>query len=243
MNTGTFRTEDGTAVTAVTAEEMRAVDRVAVEAFGIDLLQLMENAGRTLAGRVREMTDGPVAVVAGNGGNGGGGLCCARHLANRDVPVTVVLDRDGEELDGAAAVQYRILRAMGVPVETGTDRLRETAVDVVVDALIGYGLTGAPRGTAADLVTAMNEPPAAVVSLDVPTGRDATTGDAEGAVVDPDRVVTLALPKTGLAVESCPLVLVDISVPAGVYESLDIPYETPFGSEYWETLVAGSRYG
>jgi NAD(P)H-hydrate epimerase len=90
-----FETGDGDAVTAVTAEEMRAVDRVAVEEFGVDLLQMMENAGRTLALAARERrASEPVAVVAGDGGNGGGGLACARHLANHSIPVAVALDRE-----------------------------------------------------------------------------------------------------------------------------------------------------
>jgi len=102
MTTHDFRTESGRQVAAVTAAEMRDVDRTAVEEFGLSLLQMMENAGRNLARHVRDTGHEPVVVLAGNGGNGGGGLCAARHLANREVDVSVVLDRSPENLEGAA---------------------------------------------------------------------------------------------------------------------------------------------
>jgi NAD(P)H-hydrate epimerase len=78
-----FRTPEGIPVPAVTAEQMREVDRIAVEDFGLGILQMMENAGRNLAANLMEMLasmDGEVTVLAGAGGNGGGGLRSARHL-------------------------------------------------------------------------------------------------------------------------------------------------------------------
>lgn len=233
MDEHLFRTADGDPVTAVTADEMREVDRVAVEEFGVDLLQMMENAGRTLAREARERRgDGPVAVVAGDGGNGGGGLACARHLANHGVPVEVTLDREPDALTGAAAHQHATLAEMGVPVGVGHDAL-PAEPGLVVDALIGYGLAGEVRGRAREMVdTLQDHPDAPVLSLDVPSGRDATTGEVLGAAVDPDAVLTLALPKTGLGTLDAPVVLADIAVPAGVYDRLDLPYDSPFGGRY-----------
>ena len=233
MDDGLFRTADGETVPAVTTEEMRAVDRVAVEEFGVDLLQMMENAGRTLALAARERRgEGPVAVVAGDGGNGGGGLACARHLANHGVPVAVVLDRPPAELSGAAAHQHATLAEMGVPAEVGPGALPADA-GLVVDALIGYGLAGEVRGQAREVVEAVRDIDGApVLSLDVPSGRDATTGDVLGTPVEPDAVVTLALPKTGLGAVEATLVLADIAVPAGVYDRLGIPCARPFDGRY-----------
>lgn len=233
MDESLFRTAEGEAVTAVTTEEMRAVDRVAVEEFGVDLLQMMENAGRTLALAARERrAGGPVAVVAGDGGNGGGGLACARHLSNHGVPVTVALDREPGALSGAAAHQHATLSGMGVPVGVGAGAV-PAEPGLVVDALIGYGLTGDVRGRAREVVETLDDRPAApVLSLDVPSGRDATSGEALGVAVDPDAVLTLALPKTGLEAVAAPVVLADIAVPAGVYGRLDIPYGSPFDGQY-----------
>jgi NAD(P)H-hydrate epimerase len=242
MTQPSFRTLGGTCVPAVTADEMRDVDRVAVEEFGIDLLQMMENAGRNLAWHAREMGE-EITVVAGPGGNGGGGLVCARHFHNRGIPVRVVLDRSPADLAGAAAHQHSILEETGITVTVGADPIGRS--DLLVDALIGYGLSGPVRGSAADLVAAMNRSAAPVLSLDVPSGRDATTGDEPGDAVDPARVVTLALPKTGLRGLDCPLYLADISLPAALYERLDIDYTNPFGDRYWvaiETDTAETQF-
>ena len=240
MTTDAFVTPAGADVPAVTAETMRDVDRVAVEDVGLQLLQMMENAGRTLAHRVAATGEESVVVVAGNGGNGGGGVACARHLDNHDVPVAVVLDRDPDALSGAAAQQYRVLDATDVSVTSGVEGLATCErIGVVVDALIGYGLDGPIRDPARSLVEEMNRRESRVVSLDVPSGIDATTGETLGAAVHPETTVTLAVPKTGLG--TCPgqLVLADIGIPRVVYDRLDIAYDDPFGREWWIELATG----
>jgi NAD(P)H-hydrate epimerase len=232
-----FRTSTGRSVPAVTADEMRDVDRGAVDEVGLQLLQMMENAGRTLAWHVRDARVGEVVVVAGNGGNGGGGLACARHLANRAVPVRVVLDRPAAELTGAPAHQCRILETMDVPVTAGVEALAPTDERAtVVDALIGYGLDGDVRDPAAAYVERMNDRVGPTVSLDVPSGLDATTGETLGAAVTPDRTVTLALPKTGLDAATGALFLADIGIPRTVYDRLEIAYDPPFGDADWVRL-------
>ena len=232
MHPTAFRTDAGVPVTAVTAEEMRAVDRVAVEAVGLDLPRMMEHAGRGLAEAVLAVRgDDAVTVFAGNGGNGGGGLACARHLANRSVPVRVALDREADAMGGVTADQLRILESMAVPVTDDADAPLD--VDgVAVDALIGYGLSGAPRGPAAELIEAAADATGPTVSLDVPSGVNAATGETPGAAVAPDLTVTLALPKTGLAAVGGDLRLVDLSIPTTVYDRLDIEYADPFGDAF-----------
>lgn len=238
MEPGAFETLTGVAVTAITADEMRAVDRVAVEDVGLELLQMMENAGRTLAARVLALDPASVLVVAGDGGNGGGGLVCARHLANHDVPVEVVLDREPDRLTGVTAHQRRILEAMAVPIARASDGIDDRDEPaVLVDALIGYGLGGNVREPAAGLIRAMNRATGTVVSLDVPSGVDASTGETLGLAVDPDRTITLALPKTGLLDRAEPLELADIAIPRAAYDRLDIPYRPPFGPAAWVELI------
>jgi NAD(P)H-hydrate epimerase len=249
MDTSAFVGPEGRPVAAVTAAEMRAVDRVAVEAVGLDLRRMMEHAGRGLAEAVLDARrqgrpDAAVTVLAGSGGNGGGGLACARHLANREAPVRVVLDRDPSDVGGVTAEQLRILGATGVPVESagsgGPDPDVDAPLDgVLVDALIGYGLTGAPRGPAAALIEAAGDAPDPIVSLDVPSGVNATTGEAPGAAIEPDRTVTLALPKTGLAAVGGDLLLADLSIPSTVYDRLGIEDGRPFGAEFAIPLSRG----
>ena len=107
MSAPQFRTQEGKLVPAVTAEQMREVDRIAIDDFGLDILQMMENAGRSLAANAIDLLEGAggeVTILSGAGGNGGGGLCCARHLHNRGHRVNLVFDRSVSELRGAAVI-------------------------------------------------------------------------------------------------------------------------------------------
>lgn len=229
MEEDAFRTPDGARVPAVTAAEMEAVDRAAVEEVGLGVVRMMEHAGRALAAEVlAARAGGPVTVYAGPGGNGGGGLACARHLRNRDLDVAVVLDRPAPEYGGAPARQLDVLRADGAAPTA--DRVPEPA-GTAVDAVLGYGLEGAPRGRAADLVAAADSGDV-VVALDVPSGVDATSGDRPGVAVVPDRLVTLALPKTGLDGVDADLVLADLGIPDPAYAAAGIDHGPPFGDRF-----------
>ena len=235
-----FRTEEGIVVPAVTADQMREVDRIAMEEFGLGILQMMENAGRNLAENVLDMLDGArgkVAILAGSGGNGGGGVCCARHLHNRGFQVWVVLDREAAMLKGAARNQFEILQAAGLqPTEPSQAGEVIRRAQIVVDALIGYGLRGAPRGRTAELIELCDQHAARVLSLDVPSGLNATTGEAPGPMVRPERTLTLALPKTGLQGVSGDLYMGDIGIPPEVFQRLALYFESPFGKRYWVRL-------
>jgi NAD(P)H-hydrate epimerase len=235
-----FRTETGHVVPAITAAQMREVDRIAVEEFGLGLLQMMENAGRNLAGNVMELLGtaaGRVVVLAGAGGNGGGGIACARHLHNRCFDVAIVLDREAATLTGAPAAQLAILAAAGLmPANPGEAPGLVHGADLVVDAMIGYSLAGAPRGRTAELIELCNASASRVLVLDVPSGLDATTGETPGLVVRPDRTLTLALPKTGLARVPGDLYLADIGIPPEVYARLGIVQAPFFGNAYWLRL-------
>jgi NAD(P)H-hydrate epimerase len=236
-----FQTEEGLVVPAVTAEQMLEVDRIAMEDFNLGILQMMENAGRNLAQNVMDMLGGDepgrwagITVLAGAGGNGGGGLCCARHLHNRGLRVRLVLDREADALRGAAGRQLHILRAAGLrPAVPAEDAEAIQGAQLVVDALIGYSLRGAPRGRAAELIALCNQHASRVLSLDVPSGLNTTTGEAPGIMVRPERTLTLALPKTGLHRVPGDLYLADIGIPPEVYGRLGLAYQSPFWGNYW----------
>lgn len=204
----------------VTESQMVEVDRVMIEDLRIELIQMMENAGRSLAQLVRDRF-GPttVTVLAGSGGNGGGGLVAARHLANRGVDVTVTLGRRADDLGPLPAHQYDILRRMGVRVNA-----EPQGADVVVDALIGYSLQGAPRNRIGELISQADRIGDRVVSLDTPSGINVTDGSMPGLAVNADATLTLALPKIGLRgqAEVGELYLADISVPPSVFQALDV---------------------
>ncbi|MFC6955175.1 NAD(P)H-hydrate epimerase [Halorubellus litoreus] len=242
-----FETTRGVRVPSITAAEMRAVDRAAVDDVGLPLLSMMENAGRNLAKASRAVVGGlpqDAAVLAGGGGNGGGGLAAARHLANHGTDVTVVLDRDRDALEGAPASQAAALDATSATLVHGDGAVHDAVdvvldVDLAIDALVGYGLTDELDGTAADLAQVVDQGSKRSLSLDVPSGFDATTGDAPGRAVHPDATLTLALPKTGLDGVPGDLLLGDIGIPDGVYERADVPAPDPsvFGGQYVVALA------
>jgi NAD(P)H-hydrate epimerase len=194
----------------ITQADMIEVDRVMIEDLRIGLIQMMENAGRGLARLVLEASSpDSVAVAVGSGGNGGGGLVAARHLANAGVDVVIVTTRPSSEMAPVTAHQLDILDRMGVAQVASLPRS-----DVVIDAVIGYSLSGSPRGASLTLIDAMAEADS-VVALDTPSGLDVTTGATPGAVVTADATVTLALPKVGMrgSPHVGQLYLADISVP------------------------------
>ena len=213
----------------VTAKQMREVDRVAVQDLGLLLIQMMENAGSRLAElAIARFGPAGVVVLCGRGGNGGGGLVAARHLANRGVAVHVVLADDPSRLGDVPRHQLSILDVMGVRVD------REPAeADLVIDALIGYSLHGDPRGRAAELIRWANGQEAPVLSLDLPSGLDATTGAVGEPCIRATATLTLALPKTGLASAeefAGELFLADLSIPPAAYAKLGVRLGPIFAS-------------
>jgi NAD(P)H-hydrate epimerase len=238
-----FVTEQGADVPAVDSAQMREVDRIAVEETGPNLYQMMENAGRNLALLAMQLLDerwqrSKVLVLAGSGGNGGGGICAARHLANRNVEVAVCL-AEAATLRGVPAFQRKILQSTSAR-EIALDQIKDQRPDVVLDALIGYGLNAAPKGHVAELIASPTSYRAPVLSLDVPSGVDATSGQTPGVFVSPRWTLTLALPKTGLLPPlTGELYLGDIGIPDQVYRRIGIKYVSPFGPYSWVRLRTG----
>ncbi len=226
-----FITDEGIEVPAVTAAQMREVDRIAVEETGPNLFQMMENAGRNLAELAIELAGvrARILVLAGPGGNGGGGICAARHLANHGVDVELCLvapDRLGE----VPAFQLKVFRASGGRELEGLPR---DLPSLILDAIFGYSLSGAPRGKGADLIRWANQGGAPILALDLPSGLDATSGDAPGEVIRARWTMTLALPKSGLHSEPTgELILADIGIPRGVYARMGLEHRTPFDNRY-----------
>jgi NAD(P)H-hydrate epimerase len=193
-----LRAED---VPAVSVQQMREVDRIMVEELGIELQQMMENAGRALARRARLMLGGDAAgqrvtVLAGSGGNGGGGMVAARRLSIWGAEVTVILGQPDGQLAGVPAHQLSILRRMGLSVLGPESHL--PPADLLVDALVGYSLTGAPRSPISGLIGAANAAGVPILALDIPSGLDGDRGVRQDPCISAASTLTLALPKIGL---------------------------------------------
>ena len=137
-------------------ERSRELDRIMVDELGITLERMMENAGRQLARVARErlgMSVGGrrVAVLAGSGGNGGGGLVAARHLANAGATISIHLSGRPAELTPVPLAQYEILMRMGIEPSVPEP---PADAELLLDAIVGYSLRGAPWGAAASLIAA-----------------------------------------------------------------------------------------
>ncbi len=241
-----FLTADGSrSVPALTGSEMAEVDRLAVEVYQLGILQMMENAGRSLALQALEMARPrpfQATILVGPGGNGGGGLSCARHLHNHGVRVSFVLAQLPGEMRPAAVNQLQILQSAGLKPVPDPDAAKAISqADIVIDALLGYGLAGPPLGRIADLIQLANDSGAAVLALDLPSGLDATSAERPGQVIHPTRTLTLALPKTGLRGVPGRLFLADIGIPYELYQSLGIQTPALFDGQFAFELDPAGR--
>ena len=178
----------------LTCEEMAEADRRAI-ALGVPSLTLMENAGWAVANAAEQMVSrgANVAILCGPGNNGGDGFVAARQLKRRGYSVHVFLLGSRDALKGDAA---EMARRWGLPIwPASADALLD--VDLVIDAMFGAGLTRRLDGVPAELVEAINESSVAVLSVDVPSGLNGTTGTAAGPVVRATRTVTFFRKKPG----------------------------------------------
>jgi NAD(P)H-hydrate epimerase len=232
-----FITKDGLIVLAVTKEQMIEVDRIAVEETGPNMYQMMENAGRNLAltsieSFLKKSLGKRIMIIAGPGGNGGGGICAARHLLNHGYEPILILSNE-KKIQEVPSFQLDVFRnAEGIIIPF--DKVNDVKVDLIVDAIIGYSLSSAPQGIVLEMIDFINKNNSPIISLDIPTGILATSGENPGEFVKPDKTLTLALPKTGLSPEKCgEIILADIGIPKIVYEKIGIKYTSPFSDSYF----------
>jgi NAD(P)H-hydrate epimerase len=207
---------------------MRVLDQAVLDenaaALGVARKQLMESSGNAVADVVDEVADegATVAVVAGRGNNGGDAFVATRFLEDHDVTVHLLGRPETITTDIARENWAALQRA-----EADTRIVRDSAdldlgdPDVVVDAMLGTGVTGALREPEATAVGRIDDTDATVVAVDVPSGIDADTGEAAGAAVDADHVVTFHDTKPGLADLDATVTVADIGIPAAAEEYVE----------------------
>jgi len=226
-------------VSGLTRDEVRAVDRAAIDGLGIPGLILMENAGRNCADAIEDFFNESfggknsqnVAIVAGPGNNGGDGYVIARHLAMRGFRVVTFIICPAEKISGDAEVNLLAITALQHDIRfLSSEQLSGLSeglgeFDVVVDAIGGTGIRGALRGGAAVAVEQINAAGRSVVAVDIPTGLDCDTGRADGPVVRADLTVTFIAAKRGFDLGVAreytgAVVIADIGIPADLVRAI-----------------------
>ena len=228
----------------LTREEVREVDRIAIDQFGLAGIVLMENAGRDAARWITsQFPPGDVCILCGKGNNAGDGYVIARHIDTADIRcddltessatgnaswrVRIVSLVECDELTGDAAINHEIAARSGIPVATADDaRSLEDLVgapDILVDCLLGTGATGAPRGLYAEAVRLANRLTAKRIAIDVPTGLNCDTGIAADPTFTAAATLTFVAPKIGFSQASAAdflgqIVPISIGVPRKLLE-------------------------
>lgn len=191
----------------VTSKEMRELDRLTIQKYGVPSLTLMERAGEGVASallrRFGRAAKGGVLVVAGKGNNGGDGLVVARHLKKKRIPCEVVLLARKEELSRDAAEKlHAYLKVKGKLFEVTPESLSQLSERLkgkrlLVDAILGTGLKEEVRGLYAEAIAVMNTSGLPIVAVDLPSGLDTDRGEPLGTAVKTEMTVTLGFPKLG----------------------------------------------
>lgn len=231
-------------VPAVNAKQMAKVDEIMRDHFGVEPIQLMEHAGFNVAVAARMLfalynsLDQEIVVLAGSGGNGGDALVVTRFLHSWGAEVTVILSKPADELTGLGARQLRPLERLRIPILDGATIDSLPDHDVIIDGLLGINTRESPRGGVAKLIELANASEGYVLSIDVPSGMNATTGKVHDPHIVADGTVTLGLPKTGLMKHRANeitgnLMLVDIGILPAAYERIGVTVPRSLFSESW----------
>ncbi|MCC6426301.1 MAG: NAD(P)H-hydrate epimerase [Phycisphaerales bacterium] len=244
------------------ADALRRMDQLALERYGIPSLLLMENAARALAdaalARLPEQNASAI-VLCGPGNNGGDGLAAARHLSNAGVAVTIVVSQ-AEPRSQEARLHLDVARRMGLAICDGSQNGPKCATDAVdslggadliVDALLGTGLTRAPEGAIRDLIHWTNSASEAgmpVIAADIPSGMAADTGEALQCAVRASTTVTFAGIKLGfLSLAAQPIlgdvVVADIGIPRELLVSLGQRLDRPAHFDCFQADPAPAAQG
>lgn len=226
----------------VTASQMQAIDKRAIEEVGIPGIVLMERAGSAVARAIEEAFEGAkdlkVAIFCGRGNNGGDGFVVARNLRNKGALVHIFLLADPSNIAGDALINFNILKKMGQEfhlisqfndLKQKEDLIKEA--DLIVDAIFGTGLSSPVRGVYQEVIEFLNHSGKAIVAVDIPSGLSADLAHPIGKNVKANITVTFGLPKIGNFLYPArndvgELIVADIGIPPFIIEEAEIQLET-----------------
>ena len=225
---------------AVSVDEMQRIDRLATQKYGIPEIVLMENAGlrvTEIALQMLSRLDGKkVEIFCGRGNNGGDGFVVARHLINRGLDVDIYLMGELNAVKSSALTNLQILLKMGKGVEEITDKDILTRIEkklksthLIIDALFGTGIKGQIKDPEKTLIQLLNKSRKPILSVDIPSGLSADSGEVLGGAIKATKTVTFALAKKGFFQGQGPdytgeLIVADIGIPLQLLQQKDIWY-------------------
>jgi NAD(P)H-hydrate epimerase len=212
----------------ITAKQAKDIDIKVRKLFGISTLVLMENAGRQVADEaikiLKKKKTSKVAVFCGKGNNGADGFVAARHLLTRGIKPDIFLAGKINDVKNEARINLEILLKLKqkiIEAEEGNLHFIKNKISkyaLVIDALLGVGLEGEARGMFRDLIGIINSSKAYILSVDIPSGLDATTGKVLGCCVKADKTVTFVAKKSGMVFGEGPkycgrVIVKDLGIP------------------------------
>lgn len=221
---------------SVTVKQIQNLDNLAINKYKINSLFLMENAGKAVADEVVRILNNKkakkVAIICGKGNNGGDGFVAARYLINQGISVKNFLIGKVKEITSDSYANLDILLKLGQKIWEISDmksfnRCKANIKDcqIIIDAIFGVGLKGELREPAKAVIVFLNHSKKKVISVDVPSGLDATTGFPLGTCVRADRTVSFTLSKKGFSINQGPevvgkLKVVDIGIPKNLIRAM-----------------------
>ncbi len=219
---------------------MRRADRTAIDTFGLSGFTLMETAGRCCAGVAERMvstgSSRHAVILVGKGNNGGDGLVISRVLHEGGWKVSVILCTDPSEIRGDARAHFDLLSRLAPESNRldirllskytdASEAIPSSSIDLYIDALLGTGLKSDVRDPILSVVQRVNELPGRVLSVDIPSGVDANTGEIHGLAIRADTTVTMAALKPGLLLGAGPdcvgvIHIAEIGIPNRILEAI-----------------------
>lgn len=219
----------------LTGEEMRGVDRTAIQDLGIPGPVLMENAGVQVVKAIQEnlgsIRDKHIAIFIGRGNNGGDGFVVARHIDNLGGHARIYLLSHPDTIEGDAKVNLDIISKMNIEIipvydEESIDQIEQELLgfDIIIDAILGTGIKGTVKGHFAAVIEVINKTPRFVIAVDIPSGLSTDTGQICGCCIHAQKTVTFARPKLGLLLYPGvdyvgELIIADIGIPPAIEEN------------------------
>ncbi len=213
----------------VKSEEMKKIDVLASKKLSIPSIILMENAGRCFVEIMQKsygtLSQKNILIICGKGNNGGDGFVIARYLLKEQANVTVILMEKESLIQKDAKINYEILKKHGFEnltlISEKNKNYKKQRWDFIIDAIFGASFQGKLQGKYFSIVQWLNKQSAKILSVDVPSGVNATTGEVKGIAVQAHHTITMAAPKVGFFLNNAPnyigkLDIADIHIPSNI---------------------------